>query len=49
MRKLLSHPYAAPRPAALSAPAPGTALFNNIPEKSRSPLSRRLLVGESHA
>ena len=51
MRELLSHPHAAPRPAAFSAPspAPGTALFNNITEKYRSPLYRRLIGGESHA
>ena len=49
MRKLLSHPQAAPRTAAFFAPAPGTALFNNITEKYRSPLYRRLMGGESHA
>ena len=49
MRKLLSHPYAKNRPAAFFAPAPGTALFNNITEKYRSPLYRRLMGGQSHA
>ena len=49
MRELLSLPHTAPRPAAFSAPAPGTALFNNITEKYRSPLYRRLMGGESHA
>ena len=49
MRKLLSHSHKAPRPAAFFAPAPGTALFNNITEKYRSPLYRRLMGGESHA
>ncbi len=49
MREPLSHPQAAPRPVAFSAPAPGTALFNNITEKYRSPLYRRLMGGESHA
>lgn len=49
MLELLSHPQAAPRPVAFSAPAPGTALFNNITEKYRSPLYRRLMGGESHA
>ncbi len=49
MRKLLSLPQAAPRPAAFFAPALGTALFNNITEKYRSPLYRRLMGGESHA
>lgn len=48
MREPLSHPHAAPRPVAFSAPAPGTALFNNITEKYRSPLYR-LMGGESHA
>lgn len=48
MRKLLSHPQAAPRPVSFFAPAPGTALFNNITEKYRSPLYR-LMGGESHA
>ena len=49
MREPLSHPCAKNRPAAFSAPAPGTALFNNITEKYRSPLYRRLMGGESHA
>lgn len=49
MHKLLSLPCAAPRPAAFFAPAPATALFNNITEKYRSPLYRRLMGGESHA
>ncbi len=49
MRELLSHSHEAPRPAAFSAPAPATALFNNITEKYRSPLYRRLMGGESHA
>ena len=49
MRELLSHPYAKSHPAAFSAPAPRTALFNNITEKYRSPLYRRLMGGESHA
>ena len=48
MREPLSHPYAKNRPAAFFAPAPGTALFNNITEKYRSPLYR-LMGGESHA
>ena len=49
MLELLSHPYAKNRPTAFSAPAPATALFNNITEKYRSPLYRRLMGGESHA
>ena len=48
MRELLSLLHAAPRPAAFFAPAPRTALFNNITEKYRSPLYR-LMGGESHA
>ena len=39
MRELLSHPQAAPRPAAFSAPAPGTARFNNSTEKYRPDIS----------
>ena len=49
MRKLLSHSHKAPHPVSFFAPAPGTALFNNITEKYRSPLYRRLMGGESHA
>ena len=49
MREPLSHPHAAPRPTAFFAPSPATALFNNITEKYRSPLYRRLMGGESHA
>lgn len=49
MRKLLSHPQAAPRPVAFFAPAPGIAHFNNVIEEyRRSPLYRRLMGGESH-
>ena len=39
MRKLLSHPHAAPRPAAFFAPAPATARFNNSTEKYRPGIS----------
>lgn len=39
MRKLLSHPQAAPRPAAFFAPAPRTARFNNSTEKYRPDIS----------
>ncbi len=39
MRKLLSHPQAAPRPVAFSAPAPATARFNNSIEKYRPCIS----------
>lgn len=39
MRKPLSHPHAAPRPAAFSAPAPATARFNNSTEKYRPGIS----------
>ncbi len=39
MREPLSHPHAAPRPAAFSAPAPGTEQFNNIIEKHRPGIS----------
>ena len=35
MRKLLSLPHAAPRPAAFFAPALATARFNNSTEKHR--------------
>ena len=51
MREPLSHPQAAPRPLSFFAPAPAphTALLNNITEKYRSPLYRRLMGGESHA
>ncbi len=49
MREPLSHPHAAPRPVSFFAPASGMALFNNITEKFRSPLYRRLMGGESHA
>lgn len=39
MLELLSHPQAAPHPAAFSAPAPGTARFNNSTEKYRPGIS----------
>jgi len=39
MHELLSHPQAAPRPAAFSAPAPATARFNNSTEKYRPGIS----------
>ena len=39
MRELLSHPQAAPRPAAFFAPAPATARFNNSTEKYRPGIS----------
>ena len=39
MRKLLSHPQAAPRTAAFFAPAPATARFNNSTEKYRPDIS----------
>ncbi len=39
MRKLLSHPQAAPRPAAFFASAPATARFNNSTEKYRPDIS----------
>ena len=39
MRKLLSHPQAAPRPTAFFAPTPGTARFNNSTEKYRPCIS----------
>ena len=39
MRKLLSHPQAAPRTAAFFAPAPATARFNNSTEKYRPGIS----------
>ncbi len=39
MREPLSHPHAAPRPGAFSAPAPGTARFNNSTEKYRPDIS----------
>ena len=49
MHELLSHPCTVTCPTVFFAPAPGTALFNNITEKYRSPLYRRLMGGESHA
>ena len=39
MLELLSHPQAAPRPVAFSAPAPATARFNNSTEKYRPDIS----------
>ena len=39
MRKLLSHPHAAPRPVSFFAPAPATARFNNSTEKYRPGIS----------
>ena len=39
MREPLSHPHAAPRPAAFFAPAPATARFNNSTEKYRPGIS----------
>lgn len=39
MREPLSHPQAAPRPVAFSAPAPATARFNNSTEKYRPGIS----------
>ena len=39
MRELLSHPQAAPRPAAFFVPAPATARFNNSTEKYRPGIS----------
>ncbi len=39
MRELLSHPQAAPRPAAFSAPAPRTARLNNSTEEYRPGIS----------
>lgn len=49
MLELLSHPRTVTCPTAFFAPSPATALFNNITEKYRSPLYRRLMGGESHA
>ena len=50
MREPLSHPQAAPRPAAFSISAPGTAHFDGTAEEYRnSPLYCRLMGGESHA
>ena len=39
MREPLSHPQAAPRPAAFFAPSPATARFNNSTEKYRPGIS----------
>lgn len=39
MRKLLSHPHAAPRPAVFFALSPATARFNNSTEKYRPGIS----------
>ena len=39
MRKLLSHPQAAPRPLSFFAPASATARFNNSTEKRRPCIS----------